>query len=133
MSPADPPPIGYGSIVLVAGLLDPHGRNPKDRPCVVVTRPGDAPEGRQLVVAISTLIPDPLPDDYVPLPWHRSSHPRTGLTRKNAAIGRWVESVEDSRIIRKLGIVPDKTLLAVAKVLDRLYPADAAESGETES
>ena len=53
MSPADPAD-AYGQIVLVADMLAPHGRNPKDRPCVVVTRPGDARAGHQVVVAIST-------------------------------------------------------------------------------
>ncbi len=54
----------YGEIVLVADLLDPQGRNPKDRPCVVVTDPkSPAPDGTQLVVAISTIVPDPLPLD----------------------------------------------------------------------
>ncbi len=65
MTPANPALLVYGSIVVVEGMVDPHGRNPKDRPCVVVTSPGDAPEGHQIVVAISTLLPDPLPDDYV--------------------------------------------------------------------
>jgi hypothetical protein len=111
-----------GSIVLVANMLDPHGRNPKDRPCVVVTEPGDAPEGFLAVVAISTIVPEPLPEDYVLLPWHPRGHPKTGLDKRNAAIGRWVEVVDGSRIIRKVGIVPDKQLIAMAEVLDRLYP-----------
>ena len=51
----------FGDIVLVSALLDPQGGNPKDRPCVVVTNPATPlPENRQLVVAISTV----LPDDY---------------------------------------------------------------------
>ncbi len=50
----------------------------------------------------------------------------TGLNKKNAAIGRWVKVVEDSRIIRTIGIVPDKPLWALIDILDRLYPiADA--------
>jgi len=32
-------PTRYGDIVLVADFVDPQGRNPKDRPCVVVTDP----------------------------------------------------------------------------------------------
>ena len=126
MSPADPAH-AHGSIVIVADMLDHHRRNPKDRPCVVVTRPGDAPAGHQVVVAISTLLPDPLPDDYVPLPWQRSNHPKTDLNKKNAAIGRWVEVIEDSRIIRTLGIVPDRPLMALVEVLDRLYPIGDAD------
>ncbi len=122
MSPADPPGPGhaYGDIVLVSGLLDPQGRNPKDRPCVVVGDPKAPAEGTLLVVAISTVLPDPLPDDYVPLPYHRPWHPRTGLNKRNAAVGRWVQEVERSRILRKVGIVPGKQLVALAEVLRRL-------------
>ena len=129
MNQFDPPSlIAAGDIVLISNMLDPHGRNPKDRPCVVVTELGDGPEGHQVVVAISTLLPDPLPDDYVELPWHRSYHPRTGLNKQNSAIGRWVEIVEDSRIIRKVGIVPSKPFRALAEVLDRLYPRKGQET-----
>ena len=82
------PPYAYGSIVLVADMLDPQGRNPKDRPCVIATDREATPEGYELVVAISTVLPSPLPDDYVLLPYMDPRHPRTGLTKKNAAIGR---------------------------------------------
>jgi hypothetical protein len=122
LSPADQP-YEYGSIVLVADMLDPHGRNPKDRPCVIVTGPGSAPGGQKIVVAISTVVPEPLPDDYVLLPYMDPRHPRTGLNKRNAAIGRWVEAIEESRIIRRLGIVPDKQLKALAEILARLNEA----------
>ncbi len=127
MSPADPH-YAYGSIVLVADMLDPHGRNPKDRPCVVVTDPEAMPDGWELVVAISTVLPDPLPDDYVPLPYMNPRHPRTGLNKRNAAIGGWVEVMEESRILRKLGHVPGKQLKALTEILARLYPPGNEEA-----
>lgn len=123
MSQADPP-YAHGDIVLVAGLLDPQGRNPKDRPCVVITNPESRTEGRQFVVAISTVLPDPLPDDHVLLPYMNPRHPKTGLNKRNAAIGRWVGEVDESQIIRKLGFVPGKQIRALAEILARL---DAAE------
>jgi hypothetical protein len=84
-------------------------------------------------VAISTVLPAILPDDYVLLPWQRPYHPKTGLNKRNAAIGRWVEVIEDSRIIRTVGIVPGKPLMALAEVLERLYPIDDADNeGTTE-
>ncbi len=114
----------YGDIILVSGLLDPQGRNPKDRPCVVITNPERSPDGRQLVVAISTVLPDPLPDDYVLLPYMDPRHPRTGLNKRNAAIGRWVSEVDESQIIRKVGIVPGKQIRALAEILARLGRAE---------
>jgi hypothetical protein len=113
-----PPPFGYGDIVLVADLLDPNGVNPKDRPCVVVTDPKEPrPEGRHLVVAISTVVPTPMPPGYVLLPWYRPHHPITGLNRRAAAICPWIAEDAEDRILRKLGIVPDLQLLRIAAEL----------------
>jgi mRNA-degrading endonuclease toxin of MazEF toxin-antitoxin module len=129
LSPADPPH-AYGDIVVVADMLDPRGHYPKDRPCVIVTEPGLTPEGWELVVAISTQLPDPLPDDYVLLPYMDPRHPRTGLNKRNAAIGGWVEVIEESRIIRKLGHVPGKQIKALTEILARLYPPGDEVAGE---
>jgi hypothetical protein len=129
LSPAGPPHV-YGDNVVVDDMLDPHGRNPKDRPCVVVTDRGSTPEGYEVVVAISTVLPATLPDDYVLLPWHRPHHPKTGLNKRNAAIGRWVEVIEEARIIRKLGIVPDKPLLSLTEIMERMYPLEGESTGE---
>ena len=129
MSPASPDH-AYGDVVLVEGLLDPQGRNPKDRPCVVVTNPDSPPDGRQLVVAISTVLPDPLPDDHVPLPYMDPRHPKTGLNRRNAAIGRWIREVDDSQIVRKLGVVPGNQIRALAEVLERLRVAEDEPTDE---
>jgi hypothetical protein len=129
LSPADPPH-AYGDIVLVADMLDRRGRYPKDRPCVIITEPGSTPEGWELVVAISTRLPVPLPDDHVLLPWQRPHHPKTGLNMRNAAIGGWVEMIDEGRIIRKLGIVPDRPLLLLTEILDRLYPRGDEGAGE---
>ncbi len=61
----------YGDIVIVADVLDPNGRNPKNRACVVVTPSEEIEVGGPLdVVAITSLVPDPLRGDQVPLPWH---------------------------------------------------------------
>ena len=111
----------FGDIVLVQAMHDPQGRNLKDRPCVVVTDPDNPlPNRRQLVVAISTVLPDPLPDSYVLLPYQQPRHPRTGLTRRNAAILRWVDEIDESRIIRKLGIVPNRQLAEMVAIFERL-------------
>ena len=116
-----------GDIVIVVGLLDPQGRNPKDRACVVVSPPGPAEAGTPLqVVAITTLLPDPLPSDHVPLPWHLQRHPRTGLNKRNAAVCSWLVEVESSRVDRVIGHVPAKSLLQIAAVL-RSFGGD--ESG----
>jgi mRNA-degrading endonuclease toxin of MazEF toxin-antitoxin module len=108
----------FGDVVIVAGLLDPQGRNPKDRACVIVTKTVEIAEGGPLdVVAITTLLPDPLPFDHVPLPWHRQGHARTGLNKKNAAVCSWLMEVEASRLIRAIGHVPGEPMLRIESVL----------------
>ena len=47
-----------GDIVIVIDLLDPQGRNPKNRPCVIVSSPERFAAGGPFdVVAITTLLP----------------------------------------------------------------------------
>lgn len=114
-----------GDIVIIAGLLDPQGRNPKDRACVLISPRGMIEVGGPFdVVAITTLLPDPLPFDHIPLPWHPRRHPRTGLTRRNAAVCTWLVEVEASRAIRTIGHVPGKQMLRIASVLRALQGED---------
>ncbi len=111
----------YGEIVIIESLLDPNGRNPKDRACVIVTPSDEIEEGATLdVVAISSLVPDVIPFDQIPIPWHAQRHPRTGLNKKNVAVCAWQAEVEDSRVIRSIGHVPDKQMGQIAVVLRAL-------------
>jgi PemK-like, MazF-like toxin of type II toxin-antitoxin system len=121
----------YGEIVLVTGLLDPQGRNPKDRPCVVVTPTADLEQGLPLqVVAITTWVPDPLPDDHVLLPWQPPRHPKTGLNKKNAAVCSWLARVDEGQVLRSVGAVPGKQLLVIAEILARLAPPKDDDEAE---
>ena len=114
----------YGDIVIITALLDPQGRNPKDRACVVVTPPDEIEEGGSLdVVAITTLVPDPLSPDHVPLPWHAERHPRTGLNKRNIAVCSWLVEIPGSRVARVIGRVPNKQMIQIAAILARLSGA----------
>ena len=116
----------YGDIAIVSGLPDPFGRNPKDRPVVIVTPTDELREGRPIfVVAITTTLPDPLPDDYITLPWSRPRHPRTGLNSRNAVVCHWLVEVELSRVLRTIGRAPASKLDEIEEILRRL----AGESG----
>jgi mRNA-degrading endonuclease toxin of MazEF toxin-antitoxin module len=111
----------FGEIVLVSELLDPHDRNPKDRPTVVVTPTADIDPTLPLqIVAITTFLPDPLPDDHVLLPFYHPRHPRTGLNKRCAAVCFWLARVEDSRVLRTIGFVPGRQMLEIEVVLARL-------------
>ncbi len=111
-----------GDIVIVKGLLDPRGRNPKNRPAVVVTPSEELATGGPIfVVAITTSLPETLPDDYVLLPWSRPRHPRTGLNEPNAAVCHWLVTVEADRIFRIIGRAPASHLGRMLAELKRLY------------
>ncbi len=70
------------------------------------------------MVAITTVLPDPLPSDYVPLPWHAQRHPRTGLNKRNAAVCSWLVAVDAGRVARNIGHVPRTPLIKINLVLE---------------
>lgn len=109
----------YGSIVVVGQLRDPQGVNPKDRRCIVITPDADriGSDGTIRVVAISSLVPDPLPADLVPLPWQLPYHPVTGLFKPSVAVCGWIVPIEPSRVVAQRGKVPGKVMLKIARVL----------------
>ncbi len=92
--------------IVWAEIPDPNGIR-KLRPAVIVT-PTDAltPAGPFDVVAVTSRLPDSLPDDHVLLPWHPSGHPRTGLNRRCAAVCTWLAQIVDSDIQDVAGLVP---------------------------
>ena len=67
-----------------------------------------------VVVAISTLLPGPPPDDCVLLPWDARRHPRTGLRTRCAAVIPRIQEVPSERIIASIGTVPGKQLEVIA-------------------
>jgi mRNA-degrading endonuclease toxin of MazEF toxin-antitoxin module len=105
-------PLRLGTIIW-AEIADPNGVK-KPRPAVVVT-PTDAimPGGSLDLVAITSFIPDPLPDDHVLLPWHPQGHPRTGLNRKSAAVCNWVAVVSVDIFQSVAGVVPSTLLIEI--------------------
>ena len=123
------PTFRYGQIV-VPDMVDPNGVNPKDRPVVVVSPPEEIVEGDPLrVVAITTLLPGPVPPHYVRLPWDRRGHPRTGLKTNCAAVCSWLTRVKPDGL-RPLGFVPGRQLHEIAETLKVLHMG-RSESSES--
>ena len=111
----------YGQIVIVSAMLDPNGVNPKDRPSVVVTPSNEIrAEGPFTVIAISTLLPGPVPDDHVELPWEPRGHRRTSLRTRCAAVVPWIQTVPADRIVSSIGTVPGRHLELIAAKLAEL-------------
>jgi PemK-like, MazF-like toxin of type II toxin-antitoxin system len=88
------PRLTTGRIVW-AEIADANGIR-KLRPAVVVS-PTDrlSLAGPINVVAITSRLPDPLPDDHVLLPWHPRGHPRTRLNRRCAAVCTWLGQITE--------------------------------------
>lgn len=109
-----------GSIVW-ASVEDARGFR-KLRPAVVVTPSADIAAGKSVrVVAVTTRLPDPLPEDHVLLPWCAQGTARSGLRRKCAAVASWsMEArVDDLQVV---GILPptaiDGLLAKIAKLAE---------------
>ena len=93
-----------GRIVL-AEVLDPQNRNPKKRHLVIVSRDDQIEAGKPFwCVAITGTLPRKLPSAYVLLPFHRSGHPRTGLTKRCAAVCSWRLEINESQVIAYVGM-----------------------------
>lgn len=118
---------------LVRGLIvwaltpDPAGRNPKERPVVLLTSEDEVPTGNPLIaVGITGTLPTPLPPDYVLLPWHRSGHPYTGLNKKCAAWCAWRVTVPLTGDIEVMGRVPDKEFAEICAKVNAIQEARMA-------
>ena len=78
------PEYRFGDIVDVDGVLDPNGKNPKNRPVLIISRTSDIANSENLAgVAVSTKNippkPEKLPEDWVELPFADGGNCKTGL------------------------------------------------------
>lgn len=77
-----PPRLPRLASVVWASIADANGFR-KTRPAVVVTATADIATTKALrLAAVTTRLPDPLPDDHVLLPWDPQGTARSGLRRK---------------------------------------------------
>lgn len=109
-----------GSVVW-ASLEDGRGFR-KLRPAVVVTATADIALGKTVrVVAVTTRLPEPLPDDHVLLPWDPRGTARSGLRRKCAAVASWLMevSVDDLQVV---GVLPPDVINDLLAKVARTLP-----------
>ena len=127
MSPGRPLQLGQ---VIWAELEDANGFR-KARPAVVVSPTADIDAGLPVrVVAITTRLPDPLPDDHVLLPWERQGKTRSGLRRRCAAVASWHAEIAVGDVQEVVGILPPavmgellgKVATALSRPLEGLTP-----------
>ena len=124
MSPPRLPQLGT---VVWAELEDANGYC-KVRPVVVITPTADITAGKPVrVVAITTRLPDPLPDDHVLLPWDRQGKARSGLRRRCAAVASWQVEIPVGDVQQVAGILTPTVIgELLTKVAAALPPPSAA-------
>ena len=107
-----PGPLQLGRIVW-AEIADANGVR-KLRPAIIVT-PSDriTPAAPLDIVAVTSRLPEPLPNDHVLLPWHAQGHPRTRLNRRCAAVCTWVARISHDDIREVAGVVPGAVMLDI--------------------
>lgn len=96
-----------GSVVF-GWIPHPNGTMPKTQhPAVVVSTDKEIAESSDIfVVAISRSILDPMPDGHFLIPWHRDSHPETGLNARCAVKCDWLVRIAKTAITRVVGRTP---------------------------
>ncbi|HWE37778.1 MAG TPA: hypothetical protein VG406_14515 [Isosphaeraceae bacterium] len=117
-SAGTPSLIRYADILFVKDVLDPNGRNPKQRRVVVLTPDTALAAGFPIVAApVTSQIPPVLTADHVILPFKNppgTRHPATGLTRRAGIVRTWLVVVDPQDILPgRSGYVPPTNMSVV--------------------
>jgi mRNA-degrading endonuclease toxin of MazEF toxin-antitoxin module len=119
--------------IVWASVPDANGFR-KLRPAIIVTPSERLTEtGPVEVVAVTSRLPKPLPDDHVLLPWHAQGHPRTGLNRPCAAVCTWVARITPDDIDDIAGIVPGAVMATILEKIAVALPPPATASETPDS
>jgi len=85
---------------------------------VIVSRTDDIEShGAIIRVAITSAIPDTLPDERVLLPYKPTGNARTGLKKRSAAMCSWLFEITEEEIDGCIGVIPQSRLQVI---LDRI-------------
>ena len=110
-------PLSQGQIVQAA-ITDPRGQNLKPRPVVILTATDELPdEGTYLVAAISTKFSEPLPADYIRVPWSHDGRAKSGLTEPSVVKCRWLRKVKREEILYTQGHLPSTIVRDIMRFL----------------
>lgn len=99
----------------------------KRRPAVVITATDEiAAQTTARLAAVTTRLTEPLPDDYVLLPWSAQGNSRSGLKRRCAAVATWLlEAPTDE--LEVVGALPaavlNELLAKIAEVGKQVPPS----------
>jgi len=108
--------------IIWAVAPDPQGRNPKDRPLIILSDHAEnlADDGAIKVVGISTQRAEAPADIQVALPWSRSNTTQTQLTEPSFAVCTWRYSIKKHLIRRTGGVAPPRILQQILEKIKQL-------------
>jgi PemK-like, MazF-like toxin of type II toxin-antitoxin system len=100
----------------------------KVRPVAIVTPTAEIAPGKTVrVVAITTRLSSPVPDDHVLLPWDPQGKSRSGLRRRCAAVASWQVEISFANVQQVVGILPPTVIAELlAKIAATLPPPTAS-------
>jgi hypothetical protein len=70
-------------------------------------------------VAISTKLTDPLPANWIPLPWAADGHAKSGLTEPSVAKCMWLGKASRDEIVRSRGWLPSKVVVEIMRAVNK--------------
>ncbi len=112
-----PPSIQRGTVVW-AIIADPAGRNPKDRPAIVLDNQEDINAGRDLYVAvITTDFTYPLASGWFAVPSKPGGDCDTGLPEACVVKSDWLDLVPQADVLRITGRAPARLIRLVTNWL----------------
>ena len=105
-----------GAIVCAANVLDPNGKNPKNR-FVVLIRDFAAGDETLFGVAITSTFSYPLSEMMVSLPFSQNPKGRckTGLSRDSVAVCDWIVGFAIDDLLEQTGFTPPMELEEILK------------------
>ena len=111
--------LSQGQVVEVA-ITDPCGQNKKRRPVVILTATDELSDTEEFVVAaISTKLSDPLPPDWIPLPWSQDGRAKSGLTEPCVVKCRWLAKVTQKDVVFVRGHLPPTIMRDIMRVVPK--------------
>ena len=111
----------FGQIVLAPVVDGTPDKNPKDRPCVIISKNTENDAGEDfLIIPITKDIPNPCPFYNIIIPHDNESRKITRLKYYSVAKCNWAFEIPQQRIIRPFGQMLDDTLLLIITAYDAI-------------
>jgi mRNA-degrading endonuclease toxin of MazEF toxin-antitoxin module len=106
--------------IINAEITDPHGKNKKCRPVVVLTSTEELARVDEFVVAaISSQFSDPLPPGWIFLPWSADGRAQTGLTKPSVVKCQWIRKIRREQVRSIRGWLPAKMMLEIMRAVTK--------------